>query len=196
MKTFDFDKYNEYSGDIRDKYLVPYFYPQIAYEGHFTPLYYSNSRGSAYMQKELGIDTTLVIAPKTSIAIEEKNVTKRWGSIVIETYSKLEERIPGWIYKSKADILLWTFPIIRGREIFWIDMKQLQNWWDEINIEQFKIIDSQNDGYITRCRKVPIKVLIKNNIRILRYILQKNNLYLKEKFNIRELQKQYGLSEF
>jgi len=75
-------------------------------------------------------------------------------------------------------------------------MKQLQNWWDEINIEQFKIIDSQNDGYITRCRKVPIKVLIKNNIRILRYILQKNNLYLKEKFNIRELQKQYGLSEF
>jgi len=149
--------------DSRRKRLDALFYPAASKEGRFVPL--ERSEGSINVQRSMHVDC-IVASPKGgSITVEEKIV--RWPgysytSITIETHSNLEKTGgsdigDGWIVTSSADYLLYAFDQPDDRLLVWVfDLPLLREWFLE-SYTQYRITDSNNRFYTTRCRIVALE---------------------------------------
>ena len=116
-------------------------------------------------QKEDDIDFTGHKLNGDIITFEVKIRRKLYDDILIETVSNTTKGSRGWIYVSKADVLVYVFlidgKIVRG---FIIDMQILRKWWEDKGCHMdYPIKDAPNYDkkgnliYTTRNRAVPEK---------------------------------------
>lgn len=64
--------------------------------------------------QKVGIDKFLIfkcpnVAKTVSFSIDEKVRGQSWQDIIAETWSNREKEIPGWIWMSKADYIVYAF---------------------------------------------------------------------------------------
>ena len=137
--------------------LEEFYYPTIAYCGQFVSI--GKSAGSLWLQRNAHIDVIMATKKDGSVTVEEKIV--RWlgwerDCIMIETHSDYPE-LDGWIAVSKADYLLYGFQLEDRRLSVWVfDLPKLRAWFQPIE-NSYKIVDTQNRDWLTRCRLVPLK---------------------------------------
>lgn len=81
-------------------------------------------------QREQDIDWHGRIRSGTWFSFEQKIRYKYYDDIAVEVVSCIERKTPGWIYRSKADILVYVFFINGIMKGDIIDMSDLQIWWD------------------------------------------------------------------
>jgi len=91
---------------------------------------YNIQDASQRQQKEDDIDFTGHKQNGDIVTFEAKIRRKLYDDILIETVSNTTKGSPGWVYVSKADVLVYVFlidyEIVKG---FIIDMKSLKAWW-------------------------------------------------------------------
>lgn len=171
MATAEFNTDLEYANTRRLR-LDKYFYPQMSLEGRFVPL--DRSPGSIYIQREIHVDCVVASHAGGSVTVEEKIV--RWKgyhytAITIETHSNLSRRADdeigdGWIATSKADFLLYAFEQPNKSLKVWVfDLPKLRDWFTP-RVNQYRITDTDNGFYTTRCRIVPLVDIPKHIIRV------------------------------
>lgn len=86
------------------------------------------------------------------ILFEEKNVKAKYPSIYIETVSNSKTGKPGWLYTSKANILVWNF---ENKEILFFDFNKLKEIYKE---NWHKYTDHQNQTYnATQGKLMPLQ---------------------------------------
>jgi len=127
-------------------------------------------------QKE-GKDGIVTMEP---ISIEVKTRDKKYNDILLETMSDVGNKVSGWFFSSKADVIvyLWECPPIDGYVIM---MDMARDWFpDEESLKEFgfRYVTTSNwrgEGYSTRFVCVPFNMFpdgclinIKNNIEQVR----------------------------
>lgn len=163
----------QYSQEMRDRFLGPYFYQKYALEGRY--VFVEKSACSTLLQKQLAVDT-LVQSPRGgSLCIEEK--IEQWPgywrkNFALETASCTlpgKER-PGWMQYAQADYLLYAFayPGNQGLRVYFIDFPQLREWFWHLPVRYpAHVMETQNR---TRFEKVPI-VDVRKAVSVQRYHL-------------------------
>lgn len=81
------------------------------------------------------------IIQNKKILFEEKNVKTKYASIYIETISNSRTGKKGWLYTSKANILIWNFG---DKEIYFFDFNKLKEIY---SANWHKYSDHTNDTY-------------------------------------------------
>jgi hypothetical protein len=111
-------------------------YASTLLEPFYTQRYIKTGWCPADIQKLFDIDRCCVTKDETIVRIEEKCVKARRDCIeriLIEDKScTLPGReTPGWIYKTKADILLWANCFVGEKRIiiFTFKLQEMKEWW-------------------------------------------------------------------
>lgn len=112
-----------------------------------------------------GIDT---IFKKDEPAIDVKTQAydkTKTGNLPLETMSVEEENVPGWLYTSEADLIVWVYPNKAGTNLhhigyFMPHSDDLVAWFNE-RLNDFRRVRVPNDtqkygSYHTACRLVPV----------------------------------------
>lgn len=82
-------------------------------------------------QQSDDIDLVLV-TKKRKINAEVKIRYKDYNDLLIETVSSITRKTKGWIYRSKADLLIYA--VIKRNKVISckiLNLPSLQEWWDE-----------------------------------------------------------------
>lgn len=136
-----------------------------AFPGHLSAV---SVRRDGWAQRG-GIDRVVTLASGKTLTIDEKVRLRSYPDILLEQWSSVEDKTPGWMQKDLAcDFIayafvpdqrcyLFSFPLLRrawlerGRE--WL--RQARN-----GENGFKYVDAQNERYTTRSVAVPIPALL------------------------------------
>jgi hypothetical protein len=138
------------------------FYPHVSRDGRFVGL--DRSPGSLNIQRNCHVDCIVASKQGGSITVEEKLVRwpgYRYTAMTVETHSNLERTGAkdigdGWIATSTADFLLYGFCQEDGRILVWLfDLPKLREWFVPV-ASNYRIADTPNTRYTTRCRVVPL----------------------------------------
>lgn len=96
---------------------------------------------------------------------EQKSVRGVYPKIFIETESCPRTNSPGWIYKSKADTLIYHMAEGSKQRAFFIDMNWLQSFWARTKTREWDRYQMDNNnrsvGYL-----VPVSILLPGIIKI------------------------------
>ena len=94
------------------------------------------------------------ILDNNNILFEEKNVAKVYNNIYIETVSNSKTGKKGWIYTSKANILIWNFG---NKEIYFFNFNKVKKIFLE---NKNKYFDHENNTYnATQGKLMPLQDL-------------------------------------
>jgi len=125
-----------------------------------------------------GIDRRIVLSCGRTITIDEKVRRKDYGDVLLEIWSDLEKKTPGWAIKPLAcDYIAYAISPINKCYLFptlnlQIALQNNKNDWHQFSIKEmngFSYKDAKNNGWITRNMSVPTEILldaIKNSIII------------------------------
>lgn len=115
-----------------------------------------------------GLDKILTLENEEEIKIEEKFRRKAYPDIALETWSNLEDQVPGWCVKEiMADIVAyWIVPqqkfyVFQSTHLRRV-LRENRSQWEssaEARINGFRYADARNEGYTTRSICVPLNVL-------------------------------------
>jgi len=111
--------------------------------------------------QHMGIDKFLALKvhnlPKLYLfSIDEKVRKQKWPDYLAEIWSKREKEIPGWVWTSRSDYIVYTF--------FDNETKQLienprfiptLDFVTTIKLRDYPIIHAQNLGWVTVCKTIP-----------------------------------------
>ena len=103
----------------------------------------------------------LTLKSGRTITVDEKVREKDWSDILLERWSDVDRKTPGWVQKQLAcDYIAYAF--IPSRTCYLFDTLTLQRAW-RINgldwISRYREVRAQNHGYTTVCVPVPRDVL-------------------------------------
>ena len=70
------------------------------------------------------------------IRIECKERFRRYRDFLVETKSSVERSTPGWIYKSKADLLAYVWVYTKSANGKIMHMRELQKWWKTVDFSR------------------------------------------------------------
>lgn len=137
----------------------------LAFPGHLSAV---SVRSDGWAQRG-GVDRVVTLASGKTVTIDEKVRYESYSDILLETWSSVQSKSPGWMQKDLAcDFIayafvpdercyLFSFPILRcawlkhGRE--WIrEAKESRNG--------FRVVNANNGSYTTRSIAVPIPELM------------------------------------
>lgn len=111
--------------------------------------------------QHLGIDRIVYLKSGQIRNIQEKVRKNLWPDILLEFISNDKHGTPGWMEKPLLiDYLVYVFWAEKKGYVF--DWAMLRRAWLHFRdkwLEKYKIIDSQNEGYVTKSVAVPIDVL-------------------------------------
>jgi len=123
---------------------------------------YNIREASAQQQRQDDIDFLGEKFEGEEVSFEAKIRYKIYPDILIETISNVTRRTPGWIYVSKADILVYVFHendrVVRG---YLISLPDLQKWWrktgthNDYDIRYGETHSSEKLLYKTKNRVIP-----------------------------------------
>lgn len=116
-----------------------------------------------------GIDRVITLASGKTVTVDEKVRRKSYGDILLEQWSSLERRVPGWMQKDLAcDFIAYAF--VPDERCYLFPFLQLRRAWLESGQDWirsarngesgFAVIDAKNQGYTTRSIAVPIPELL------------------------------------
>lgn len=118
-----------------------------------------------------GIDRVVTLKSGKTLTIDEKVRDSDWPDILLERWSDVGRKTPGWIQKDLAcDFIAYAFipsqqcyllPFLTLRKA-WIDNGREWVSFAEQRKNGFAIIDAKNRGYITQSVAVPKSELLKS----------------------------------
>lgn len=121
-----------------------------------------DARGDGYWQRS-GVDRLIVLKSTKVIKVDEKVREKDYGDILLERWSKLERKEPGWVQKPlECDYI--AYAIAPARRCYLLPVLTLQRAWHECGrewIERYGVKNAQNRGYVTQNVSVPVDVLMR-----------------------------------
>lgn len=108
-----------------------------------------------------GIDRVLTLSSARTVRIDEKVREKDWPDILLEYWSDVDRRIPGWCAKELAcDYIAYAF--VPSQVCYLIPFLELRRAWQQNGkkwVSQYGYRDAKNKGYVTRSCPVPTEVL-------------------------------------
>lgn len=113
-----------------------------------------------------GIDRTIMLSSSKVLKIDEKVREKDWGDFLLEYWSSIEHKNPGWIEKDlDCDYIAYAFA--PSKTCYLLPFQQLRATWakhkDEwINNPDYRETRAKNEGYTTIGVAVPIMVVLKS----------------------------------
>lgn len=116
-----------------------------------------------------GIDRVVTLASGKTVTIDEKVRYRSYGDILLEQWSSVERKTPGWMQKDLAcDFLAYAF--VPDERCYVFPFLQLRRAWlekgrDWISAARegrdgFAFVDAKNEGYTTRSIAVPIPEIL------------------------------------
>ena len=118
-------------------------------------------RGDGWAQRG-GIDRVLTLGSGKTLAVDEKVRERDWPDILLEYWSSVEHRKPGWIAKDLAcDFLAYAF--VPSQRCYLLPFPTLRRAWT-VNgrewVRRYGHRDAKNHGYTTRSVPVPTAVVM------------------------------------
>lgn len=112
-----------------------------------------------------GIDRRVVLRDGTQHRIQEKFRRDYWGDVLIEEWSDVERRVPGWSKKSAAayDFLAYVIPsrrygLLFPWPIFRQTLLQFGREWSRVAVHKFA--ESQHNGRRWRTDNFPVDTAV------------------------------------
>jgi len=111
--------------------------------------------------QHMGIDKFLALklqdVPRLSLySIDEKVRGKKWSDYAAEVWSKREKEIPGWVWTSRADYIVYAFFDMKTKQL--IENPRFIPTLDfvaAIKIGNYPVISAVNLGWTTICKTIP-----------------------------------------
>lgn len=112
--------------------------------------------------QHMGIDKYLVLKmqnlPRLALfSIDEKARKQKWDDYAAEVWSKREKEIPGWVWTSRADYIVYAFFNMETKEF--MDTPRFIPTLDfvtAIKLRDYPVFEAKNLGWTTVCRKIPL----------------------------------------
>lgn len=108
-----------------------------------------------------GIDRLIVLESGRTITIDEKVRRKDWGDILLEFWSSVEKKQPGWVEKELAcDYIAYAFE--PSQRCYLLPFLELQRAWFNNKdgwLNKYGKVEAKNAGYTTVSCPVPTRVL-------------------------------------
>lgn len=121
----------------------------------------SDIRADGWAQRG-GIDRVITLASGKTLNIDEKVRETTYNDILLEYWSSVEHRRPGWIAKDLAtDYIAYAFA--PSKTCYLLPFHNLRAAWKKYGkqwVGQYKECNAKNHGYTTRSVAVPIDVLM------------------------------------
>lgn len=120
------------------------------------------------LQRRLGIDR-IVVDVQGIRTTEDKYIkeTCTYDSIFIETCQNTNIGSPGWIYKSRADELIYCLCNDVSIRIFHIHMNDLRIWFlqhqQKFLYHKSRQFNTKPEGYLVKIESIPSWILFKKN---------------------------------
>lgn len=109
-----------------------------------------------------GIDRVIQLTNGKTLNIDEKTRKKSWTDVLLEKWSSIEHKRPGWIEKDLAcDYIAYAF--LPGQVCYMLPFIQLRRAWIKHGVKwerDYGTIKARNEGYTTVSVPVPIGVLL------------------------------------
>lgn len=155
MKVNDFATDLQYSLEQRECEMFNDFYYRI-----FPGL--SEIEFAEDMKRQRrGIDKVLHFNSGYSITIDEKKRREDYGDILLELWSKYEQRKRGWLYYCQCDYIVYA--VMPSKTVYLLPVLLLKKAW-QTNKKQwladYEQKPSHNEGYTTMNIFIPTKVLL------------------------------------
>lgn len=111
--------------------------------------------------QHMGIDKFLALKvqnlPRLFLfSIDEKVRGQRWPDYAAEVWSKREKEVPGWVWTSRADYIVYAFFNMETKQL--MDTPRFIPTLDfvmAIKIGDYPIIEAKNLGWTTVCKTIP-----------------------------------------
>lgn len=109
-----------------------------------------------------GIDRVLTLGCGRTIKVDEKVREQDWPDILLEYWSDVERKVPGWVAKDLAcDFIAYAF--VPSQTCYLLPTLTLRRAW-QLNgadwVNQYKRVEADNGRYITVSVPVPIRILM------------------------------------
>lgn len=111
-----------------------------------------------------GIDRVLTLSSGKTLTVDEKVREEDWPDILLEYWSDLGSKVPGWVAKDMAcDFIAYAF--VPSQTCYLIPFQTLrQAWRHNCNqwVARYKRVEAKNRRYVTVSVAVPTDVLLKS----------------------------------
>lgn len=108
-----------------------------------------------------GIDRVVVLESGKTLSIDEKIRARDYGDILLEYWSNLERKTPGWVAKDLAcDYIAYAFA--PSKKCYLLPFQQLRQSWKKNKnewVKKYKRIEANNGNYTTISVAVPTNIL-------------------------------------
>jgi hypothetical protein len=116
-------------------------------------------------EQRRGVDKIIHFPNGRSVTVDEKKRRKDYGDILLELWSRYEERKPGWLFYSQCDYIVYA--VLEARKIYLLPLLLLQTAWTNKKTEWLKLYEmkpAKNKNYTTINIPIPTQELL-NTIR-------------------------------
>ena len=111
--------------------------------------------------QHMGIDKFLALKAQNLprlflFSIDEKVRGKKWSDYAAEVWSKREKEIPGWVWTSRADYIVYAFFDLKAKEL--IESPRFIPTLDfvaAIKLGNYPVLEAKNLGWTTVFKTIP-----------------------------------------
>ena len=111
-----------------------------------------------------GIDRILILNSGKTLYIDEKVRESSYNDILLEYWSSIESKIPGWIAKDLAtDFIAYVFK--PTKKCYMLPFQLLRLSWKKNHrewVKNHRIVEAKNKNYTTVSVCVPIEILLES----------------------------------
>jgi hypothetical protein len=155
MKVNDFKTDLQYSLDQRECDMFDTFYKR-AFPGLIDIELVEDME-----RQRKGIDKVLHFGSGYAVTIDEKKRRTDYGDILLELWSKYEDKKRGWLYYSQCDYIVYA--VMPSKTAYLLPVFLLKKAWQTNKgqwLQNYKTKASRNDGYTTMNIPIPTDVLM------------------------------------
>lgn len=112
-------------------------------------------------EQRRGIDKIIHFQGGRTVTVDEKKRRKDYGDILLELWSRYEQRKPGWLFYSQCDYIVYA--ILEARKIYLLPLLLLQTAWTNNKVawlRAYKQKPAENKGYTTINIPIPTQELL------------------------------------
>lgn len=152
-KIHNFREDLEYSLKASDDLMFEFYYKQ-----RFNAVSVKNI--TDLDKQKAGIDKEIYLPNGKILLVDEKKRREVYFDILLEEYSNMKYKVPGWIEKNQSDYIVYAF--MPSRVIYLLPVLLLQLAWNRNRSSwkiRYKYVTAFNEGYVTGSIAVPVPVL-------------------------------------
>lgn len=109
-----------------------------------------------------GIDRVVVLSSGKTLTVDEKVRERDYGDVLLEYWSDVVRRSPGWVAKDLACDFI-AYAVLPTKKCYLLPFQTLRKAW-QLNhkrwVAAYRKIEAQNNGYVTVSVGVPVPVLM------------------------------------